>query len=29
MDKPSTFKKIDLEDIKNIKTRFQNLKEHL
>ena len=29
MDKPNTLKKIDLEDIKNIKTRFQNLKEHL
>ncbi len=29
MDKPGTLKKIDLEDIKNIKIRFQNLKEHL
>jgi hypothetical protein len=29
MDKPGTLKKTDLEDIKNIKTRLQNLKEHL
>ena len=29
MDKPNTLKKIDIEDIKNIKARFQNLKEHL
>lgn len=29
MDKSGNFKKINPEDIKNLKTRFQNLKEHL
>jgi len=29
MDKSGNLKKTNLEDIKNLKTRFQNLKEHL
>jgi len=29
MDKSGNLKKINLEDIKNLKISFQNLKEHL